>query len=287
MATYDRTTEDTGNVVSLDHVNVQIGDQQQATLFYVIGLGLTRDPYLTVGLENMWLNAGRQQFHLPTRPTAPQVVRGEIGIVVPDLDDLEQRLTDVKPQLEGTQFAFTRENGHLDVTCPWGNKFLCTGPVDGFGATFGVPYVQFNVPVGAANGIAAFYATVFGALASVSERAGAPAAAVQAGPDQTIVFREDASESRSYDGHHIAIYIADFSGPHATLDGRGLVTEESNEHQYRFRDIVDLETGEVLYVLEQEVRSLHHPMYGRDLVNRDPSVNMRNYKRRSEYLNVG
>ena len=287
MATYDRKTEDTGNVVSLDHVNVQVADQQQATLFYIVGLGFTRDPYLTIGLENMWLNAGRQQFHVPTRPTAPQVVRGTTGIVVPDLDDLEQRLTEVKPQLEGTRFAYARENGRLDVTCPWGNKFACTGPVDGFRATFGIPYVQFNVPAGAAKGIASFYSTVLGAFSSVSERDGAPAATVQAGPDQVMIFREDASESPPYDGHHIAIYIADFSGPHATLESRGLVSEESNEHQYRFRDIVDLETGKVLFELEHEVRSMRHPMFGRELVNRDPSINARNYTRRAEYLNVG
>jgi hypothetical protein len=287
MATYDRTTEDTGNVVSLEHVNVQIADQQTATLFYIVGMGLTRDPYLTVGLENMWLNAGRQQFHVPTRPNAPQVLRGEIGIVVPDLDGLEQRLTGIQKQLEGTLFAFTRENGHVEVTCPWGNKFLCTGPVGNFGATFGLPYVQFDVPVGTANGIASFYTKVMRAEASVSERNGSPAALIQAGSDQVIVFRENASELPDYDGHHIAIYISDFSSPQTWLAGRGLVFEESNEHQYRFRDIVDVETGAVLYTIEHEVRSMRHPMYARNLVNRDPSINMGNYTRSSEYLNVG
>lgn len=286
MTTYDRKTEDTGNVVSLDHVNVQIADQQLATLFYIVGLGLTRDPYMMVGLENMWLNAGRQQFHVPTRPTAPQVLRGSIDMVVPNLDELEERLNVVKPQLDGTQFAFTRSNGHMDVTCPWGNKFVVTGPVDEFGASFGVPHVQFNVPAGTAGRIASFYSTVLGAQASVSERDGSPAAFVQTGTEQTMVFREDADEGRSYDGHHIAIYITDFSGPHDRLDSRGLVTEESNAHQYRFRDIVDLETGEVLYTLEHEVRSLRHPMYGRELVNRDPLVNLPNYTRRAEYLRI-
>ena len=39
--TYDRRTQDVGNIVALEHVNVKIPDQQQATLFYVSGLGLT------------------------------------------------------------------------------------------------------------------------------------------------------------------------------------------------------------------------------------------------------
>ena len=62
------TEEDVGNIVLLEHVNVQIPDQALATLFYVVGLGFTRDPYLNVALNNMWVNVGEQQFHLPTRP---------------------------------------------------------------------------------------------------------------------------------------------------------------------------------------------------------------------------
>jgi len=41
--TYDRTTEDVGNIVDLGHVNVQVADQGVSTTFYVTGLGLTRN----------------------------------------------------------------------------------------------------------------------------------------------------------------------------------------------------------------------------------------------------
>ena len=102
------------------------------------------------------------------------------------------------------------------------------------------------------------------------------------------MFREDAEEAqRPYDGHHIAIYIADFSGPHGLLKARGLITQESNEHQYRFNDIVDVDSGAVLFELEHEVRSLAHAMYGRALINRDPSVTLQNYTRSAEFLNIG
>jgi hypothetical protein len=40
---YDRAAEDLGNIVAL-HVNLTVPDQQTATLFYVVALGLTRDP---------------------------------------------------------------------------------------------------------------------------------------------------------------------------------------------------------------------------------------------------
>src|SRR5215475_14259927 len=64
--TMDRAAEDLGNSIHLEHVNVQIPDQRLAMLFYVTGLGLTRDPYLMVHDGNMWINVGRSQFHLPT-----------------------------------------------------------------------------------------------------------------------------------------------------------------------------------------------------------------------------
>src|SRR5918912_499363 len=89
--------EDIGNIVSLEHVNTRIPDQSLATLFYIIGLGFTRDPYMNVGLTNMWINIGDQQFHLPTGE--PQVVRGHTGLVVPDLAALKERLAGVAPAL--------------------------------------------------------------------------------------------------------------------------------------------------------------------------------------------
>src|SRR5215813_10391818 len=99
----DRTREDVSNIVHLEHVNVTQPDQRLATLFYVSALGLTRDPYLMVGLENMWINIGRSQMHLPTN--RPQRMRGTIGLVVPDLALLRQRLARVVPALEGTEYG--------------------------------------------------------------------------------------------------------------------------------------------------------------------------------------
>ena len=77
---FDRAAEDLGNSIHFEHVNVTIPDQRLATLFYIAGLGLTRDPYLMVSDTNMWVNVGRSQFHLPDG--APQVLRGHTGIVI-------------------------------------------------------------------------------------------------------------------------------------------------------------------------------------------------------------
>src|SRR3990170_193229 len=91
---HDRAARSVGNIVHLEHFNVIIDDQRLATLFYVVGLGGTRDPYIFMGLENMWVNFGRTQAHLPSRGARPkpEVVRGTIGFVVPDLSELKKRL---------------------------------------------------------------------------------------------------------------------------------------------------------------------------------------------------
>ncbi len=275
---YDRAAQDVGNVVALEHVNVTIPDQRPATAFYLAGMGFTRDPYLMVGLENMWVNIGRSQFHLPRGE--PMRVRGTIGVVVPDLGQLAQRLTRVAPQLEGTQFRFHAHADRVEATCPWGNRFRCHAPSAEFGpAELALAYVEFEVSRGSAGGIARFYREVLGTSAALEQSGGDAVAAVDVGPAQKLLFRETDGALAPYDGHHIQIYIADFAGPYRLLAQRNLVTEESNEYQYRFRDIVDLDSGSVLFTIEHEVRSLTHPLYARPLVNRNPAQTNNDYVR--------
>ena len=275
---YDRSTQDVGNIVALEHVNVKVPDQQLATLFYVVGLGLTRDPYLMPGLNNMWVNIGQQQFHLPTGPA--QVLRGEVGLVIPDFDELPARLEMVKASLASTKFAYSIEDKYVRVVSPWGNVLRCHPPGPTFGdMTLGMPYVEFRVEQGAADGIARFYREGLGAPAVVARQDGTAAARVTIGPQQELVFRETSEPIPPYDGHHVQIYIASFSGPHRWLSERGLVTEESNWYQYRFEDIVDPDTGQVLFTIEHEVRSLRSPLYLRPLVNRNVAQRQPTYQR--------
>jgi len=275
---YDRTRQDLGNVVLLEHVNVTIPDQRLATIFYVSGLGLTRDPYLMTGIDNMWVNVGRSQFHLPSRGT--QVLRGHVGIVLPDLAALERRLQGVAPLLAETRFSWERRGGCIEATCPWGNRFRCHAPAPAFGdAELAIAYVELDVPAGAAPGIARFYAEVLGARAAVDRVSGDATAVVSTGAAQSLRFCETARPLPEYDGHHVQVYVTDFSGPHRRLLERGLVTEESSEHQYRFRDIADPASGVRLFTLEHEVRSLTHPLYARPLVNRNPAQSNREYVR--------
>jgi hypothetical protein len=276
MQQFDRTSEDLGNSIHLEHVNVTIPDQRLATLFYVAGLGLTRDPYLMVSDSNMWVNVGRSQFHLPSGP--PQVLRGHTAIVMSNRVALLDRLAAIRPKLEGTAFAFREGNDHIEATCPWGNRVRCYEPdATRFGrVALGIPYVEFDVPVGTAKGICDFYSQIMG-IKAVAADGGAALARVQVGKDQYLQFRETDAPQPGYDGHHVQIYITNFSGPYRLLRERGLISQEDNQYQYRFCDIVDPADGRRLFTVEHEVRSATHPMYLRPLVNRDPAQTNRNY----------
>jgi len=269
--TYDRTAEDVGNIVELGHVNVQVADQGAATTFYVTGLGLTRDPYLQTATNNMWVNIGKSQFHLPTR--ASQVLRGVTGLVVPDLDALRARLEGVGTQLAGTQFAVRDLGDAVEATSPYGNRIRLHAPDPArFGPTvLGMAYVAFEVNPGTADGIARFYREVMEAPSDVVADGGVRVARVSVGYHQWFDFRE--TGETPYDGHHVQIYLANFSRPYRRLLEHGLVTRESSQHQYSFVDIVDLESGKLLFQLDHEVRAMTHPMFARPLVNRDPRRN--------------
>ena len=274
----DRTLEDLGNIVHLEHVNVGQPDQHLATVFYVSGLGLTRDPYMMVGVDNMWVNIGRNQIHLPTGN--PQRVRGSIGLVLPDLNELNERLRDVVPPLSGTQFEFVERENCVEVTCPWGNRFRCHAPSADLGRReLGMAYVEFTVPVGTAAPVARFYREIMGASADAGVRDGSVTACVGAGGDQYLLFRETGEKIPPYDGHHVQIYIANFSSPYRRLLERNLITRDLDPHEWRFRDIVDPSSNEIVFTIEHEVRSLKHPLYARPLVNRNPAQTTRKYIR--------
>jgi len=275
---YDRAAQDLGNIVNIGHVNVCITDQHLATHYYVSGLGLTRDPFLNTGARLMWINVGMAQFHLPMGE--PDVLRGITGLVVPDREALLARLAQVRKPLEGTKFEFRESNECVETACPWGNRINVHAPDESrFGRiVLGMSYIEFEVRTGTADGIARFYREIMGAPSEVIGNGSGRKARVQAGEKQYLYFRETDAPEKPYDKHHAQIFIADFSGPYRRLKELGLISMESNEYEYRFKDIVDLDTREVLFTVEHEVRSQTHPMFGRPLINRNPAISNRDYK---------
>src|SRR4029077_17150671 len=152
--------------------------------------------------SNMWVNVGRSQFHLPSGP--PQVLRGHTAIVMSNRAALLDRLTAVRPKLEGTAFAFREGNDHIEATCPWGNRVRCYEPdATRFGrVALGIPYVEFDVPKGTAKAICDFYSQIMGIKAALAD-GDAALARVQVGKDQYLQFRETDAPQPDYDGHHV------------------------------------------------------------------------------------
>jgi hypothetical protein len=273
--------EDTGNLLLLEHINLRIPDQRLATAFYVSALGLTRDPYMMTGVTNMWINIGRSQIHLPHGDA--QRLRGHAAMVVGKRQSLVARLRAVQPVLDGTAFGWTEQADRVEVTCPWGNRYDCLDP-DAYqanapwsGIDLGIAYVQLDVPVGCAGSIAAFYREVFDAFVEVRDRDGSQQAVIAVGTHQQLIYAETHAANVEYDGHHIQIYVANFSEPFARLARRGLSYGEE-PHQYRFADIIDPVSGAHCFTLEHEVRSLRHPLYARPLVNRNPDQSNQDYR---------
>src|SRR6185503_308855 len=175
---YDRSTQDIGNIVLLEHYNCCIDDQRLAILFYIVGLGATRDPYIFPGMENIWLNFGRTQVHMPSRavPAKTERLRGTAGFVVPSLEELKKRLDYAGKEMKRavperqTQFSWEEKDGAVEATDPWGTRVRCHAPAPEFGRTeLGLVYVDFDVPPGTAEGIARFYSKIMKAPASCAK----------------------------------------------------------------------------------------------------------------------
>jgi hypothetical protein len=256
-ARFDRTSQDLGNIVEIGHMNYLIPDQRLATLFYIAGLGLTRDPIMMTGIGNMWVNAGISQFHLPTGDAVVAPCT-RTALVIPDRKSLLDRLAVVAKDLKDTKFSYRETNDAVEATCPWGNHFVLHEPDRArFGnMRIGMPYIEFQTPHGSSEAIARYYREIFDTPAIAGKDDAGAFARVDAGPGQYLLY----------------------SGPYKKLLERDLVSEESSDVQYRCERIIDLDTGELLFVIDHEVRAMRHPMYGRKLVNRNAEQHIRYYK---------
>jgi hypothetical protein len=261
-----------GRFVHFEHVNFRYQDHRLAKAYFILGLGFTIEPYRQASPRNLWVNVGTQQFHLPLGEPMPWP--GEVHVAVPDLARTERSLQDAQRWLEGTAFRFDRENGTLATRDPYGravrvhdsHKLPTRGPV-------GIPGVQLDVPPGTAPGIARFYREVMRCPAELAGRKGAREVRVQAGPHQAFQFVETkgAQEAPAHN-NHVAVYVTDYWQLYETLGARDLIMEPVGiaREQFRFSDIVDLDSGTLLYRIEHEIRSLYHPDFLHPLVNRLP-----------------
>src|SRR4029079_19737835 len=103
--------------------------------------------------------------------------------------------------------ARSREHSdYVGAPCPWGNRVRCYEPdAARFGRiALGIPYVEFDVPVGTARGIARFYEHMLDLPATVTN-GDATVARITVGKQQHLLFRETDRPQPEFDGHHIQI----------------------------------------------------------------------------------
>ena len=173
------------------------------------------------------------------------------------------------------------------MQCPYGNVYVLVPggvpgvslddrgahPSDDQSLGAGLDRVELRCAPGTAPGIARFYRHYF--EADVTEGPGA--AEIRCGPWQTVRYVESTAPLPAYDGHHMALYLANaesFKGAFLRLKADGIVwvnprfsdkatTLDGALHEYRqfrLKDIRDPDTGELLHTIEHEVRVGTHPL---------------------------
>lgn len=176
-------------------------------------------------------------------------------------------------------------------TVQW-DVIATTYGLDGETECRGIEYVEFFCPPGSASKIALFYESLLDATTNVvattatTDTNAALSIAIIAIGDiyasgrstQSLLFRETLEEIPPYDGHHIALYVgensADFEQAFRNAqisdvlwknprfsDQVDNLDEARKEQQFRFKDILDIQTGECIMELEHELRSINHPSW--------------------------
>jgi len=293
-------TLDVKGILWTEHINLVVGSKELAEYFYLNFLGFTRDAG-----KSFHVNLGQQQFHLAENGEPAQRIAGSIGLVVPSLDTLRDRIAEAEKVLKDTQFSVeSNKSDCITLTCPWGNRIHvysvendcltltlntprkmenlhANGGAYGshrmaIRGSPGIRYIEVACPLAKSGAIAKFYREIVGCI--VMETPGR--AVVCVGPGVHLVFVESNSvsekDTRDMKGVHVCFYADGFEGLYQRLAARNLIwtnprflhldscdtwEEAAACRTLRFKDIIDLETGEKILELEHETRPLRHGQY--------------------------
>ncbi|NQW01025.1 MAG: VOC family protein [Rhodospirillales bacterium] len=261
-----------GGVVHLEHVNFVVADHDLATTFFMGGLGFTRDPYKRADDSNMGVNVGNQQFHLPRRGATPSFP-GEIGLVVPDLPGIKNRLARLQAmgRFAGTPFAVSDMGNTFHVISPFGIplRLFAAGTTPSL-RPLAISYVDVSIPVGYAKAVVAFYRDMMNCPAVRTVVDGEVTAFVPVGPYQSLRYHE--RDLDDYDTHnfHIAIYVTHYNEIREKLSQRDAFMGDGLNQTFFFKGVYEPSSGNQVCPLQHEIRGIYHPDFMRPLVNRWP-----------------
>ena len=297
---------DLNGIAWLEHINLVVSSREISEKFYMDFLGFAKDKS-----PSFHVNLGQQQLHLAENGDPAQVVTGSIGLAVPSLSTIRERIQNTRNTgalFEGTQYAVLDDNtaeNCITMSCPDGNILHLYGvdndKTDGsalnspqkmtnlhadgglYGPRMavrgspGIRYIEIACRVGTAGRIAQFYKQM---LECDVHDGTEGQCVVTVGPGVHLVYTENENLTdtaiKAMEGVHICIYVDNFKKLYDRLKERQLIwtnprftrldscdtwEEAHASRTLRFKDIVDLETGEKLLELEHETRPLRHGQY--------------------------
>ena len=290
---------DVNGILWMEHINLVVSSRPIAEKFYMDFLGFTKDKS-----PSFHVNLGQQQLHLAENGDPAQVVTGSIGLAVPSLSTIRERMEEANTSFEGTKYSVLEDaEDCITMFCPDGNTLHLYGvdddKTDGgltspqkmtnmhsegsvYGprmAVRGQPGIRF-VEIACRSGTAGRIAKFYEQMLECDVHDGDGRCIVTVGPGVHLVYTESSELTddtiRAMKGVHICIYANNFKKLYDRLKEKDLIwtnprftrldscdtwEEAFASRTLRFKDIVDLETGEKLMELEHETRPLRHGQY--------------------------
>ena len=237
---------DVNGIMWLEHINLVVGSKDDAELFYHDFLGCSKDQS-----SSFHRNLGQQQFHLAENGDPAQVITGSVGLTVPSLDSIRERLPAASEALgASTKFEILEDSKDcMTMICPWGNRLhLYDIRNDNLESTSdstqkmvklhaeggsygpqrmavrgqpGIRYIEIACPKGTSQAIANFYKEIFRCTVSKPTQ---ETTVVCAGPGVHLVFAENKEltqkDMAAMKGVHICIYANDFEMLYRRLASR-------------------------------------------------------------------
>ena len=146
----------------------------------------------------------------------------------------------------------------------------------------GIRFIEVPCPKGKSSNVATFYRELVGCVVWEAHRDNRDCAIVEVGPGIHLVFVEHTAEQipaesiQAMEGIHVCVYVNDFAALYQRLSDRKLIwtnprfvhldscdtwDEARASRTLRFKNIIDVATGETILQLEHETRPLRHGQY--------------------------
>ena len=224
----------------------------------------------------MGINIGTQQFHLPRRgrPTPPFL--GEIGIIVPELENIKKRLDHLSNAgtFEKTPYKIEFcDSKTLLMTSPFGIvlRLHVAGSIPSL-LPLGIAYIDIPIQIGKAPRLKEFFSKIFDAPAILCDLNGENSLLVTFGPHQYVRFRERKLQDYNLASHHIAYFVTNYNTVRDLIIKQGSILGDGAGQVFFFDELFDPDTGETILKFQQEVRSIYHRDFMRPLINRWPII---------------